>query len=181
MNAIRTIAATGSTITIKPLTEADRASARLFVKALSKESIRQRLGGGSVNFSEEHLTLILQNSFGPDCVLGAFDSGDRLCGIARYARATEFCAEFAVIVSDDRKNQGIATKLLIEIESLARSFGYRVMSAQTLHTNLPMRRLANRMGYAAAMDPLDNMTLLLSKTLSEKTGRMFGSRQLQDD
>lgn len=154
-------------VNVKPLTQADRASARIFVKGLSKESIRQRLGGGSVNFSEAHLTQILENSFGPDYVVGAFSSENRLIGIARYARAAEFCAEFAVIVSGDCRNQGIATKLLNEVESLARSFGYRAMTAQTLASNLPMRRLAKHLGYESVADPSDNMTLLLSKQFSE--------------
>ena len=166
MIVIEPIDAMTNAVTIKPITQADRASARVFIKALSKESIRQRLGGGSVNFSEAHLTMILKNSLGPDYVLGAFDSSNGLIGIARYARVAECCAEFAVIVSDDCRNRGIATKLLIELESLARAFGYRVMTAQTLASNLPMRRLAKRMGYQSVVDSSDSMTLLLSKQLS---------------
>lgn len=163
MSTLTIADAIDSNITIKPLTESDREKTRTFVQELSVESIRQRLGGGSVNFSESHLDQILRNSFGPDCVLGAFTAKDRLIGIARYARAAEFSAEFAVIVSDDCKKRGIATKLMLEIENLARSFGYREMTAQTLSSNLPMRKLAKSMGYAAVIDPLDSMTLLLSK------------------
>ena len=167
MSTLEIVEALDGTITIKPLTESDREKTRTFVKELSVESIRQRLGGASFNFSESHLAQILRNSLGPDCVLGAFNTADRLIGIARYARAAEFCAEFAVIVSDDCKKRGIATQLMVEIENLARSFGYREMTAQTLSSNVPMRKLAKSMGYCAVVDPLDGTTLLLSKRLNK--------------
>ncbi|MEA2411099.1 MAG: hypothetical protein QOC77_1660 [Thermoleophilaceae bacterium] len=111
--------------TIRPIEPADRELVRTFYHELSDRSRRLRfLVPTSPDISDEDLEYLTDVDHHRHEAVVALD-GDRIVGVARYVRTPgqRDSAEVAVVVIDDRQNEGIGTELLDDLTKRARQSG----------------------------------------------------------
>jgi RimJ/RimL family protein N-acetyltransferase len=111
--------------TIRPIGPDDAARIRTFHGELSERSRRLRyLVPTPDEISDEDLAYLTDVDHRRHEAVVALD-GDRLVGVARYVRTPgePGSAEVAVVVADDRQNEGIGTALLDDLTRRARENG----------------------------------------------------------
>ena len=74
-------------------------------------------------------------------------------------------AEFALLVGDDCKRQGIGRRLLASLVEVARQRGVRTLYGSTLSTNVGMLALGQQCGFAARREVGDPVVTRLSLRL----------------
>jgi acetyltransferase len=97
---------------------------RAFFHELSERSRRLRFLVPSSELSDEDLAYLTEVDHRRSDAVVALE-GDRIVGVAHYVRTPgqRQSAEVAVVVVDDRQNQGIGTALLDELTERARENG----------------------------------------------------------
>jgi RimJ/RimL family protein N-acetyltransferase len=110
--------------TIRPIEPDDKAAVRAFYHELSDRSRRLRFLVPTSEISDEDLAYLTEVDHRRHEALVALD-GDRVVGVARFVRTPgdRESAEVAVVVVDDRQNQGIGTALLDQLTERARENG----------------------------------------------------------
>src|SRR3954454_10849425 len=111
--------------TIRPIDPADAPLVRTFHGELSDRSRRLRfLVPTAAEISDEDLAYLTDVDHRRHEALVALDDG-RMVGVARYVRTPgqRESAEVAVVVADDRQNEGIGTALLDDLTRRARENG----------------------------------------------------------
>ena len=111
-------------MTIRPIEPDDRALVRILYEELSDRSKRMRFLVPSNDLRDEDLDYLTDVDHKRHEAMVALD-GERLVGVARYVRAPRDreSAEVAVVVADDRQNEGIGTQLLDRLTERARENG----------------------------------------------------------
>jgi GNAT superfamily N-acetyltransferase len=95
-------------------------------------------------------------------------AGERIVAGARFVAVTgQPVCEFAVTVVDGWQGHGLGRALLTSLKEAAASRGYARMEGYVLSTNLAMRRLGQRLGFADGPMPDDATTRLLVTSLGE--------------
>ena len=94
------------------------------------------------------------------------DGAMRIVGEARYAIAPDGEAEFALSVAEDWRHRGLGSLLMADIEHRVRRLGARLLQADVLYANDPMRRLARKAGFMAAAVPNDARLIRIVKDLT---------------
>ena len=117
-------------MTIRPIEPGDRERVRAFYHDLSDRSRRLRYLVPSDELSDEDLAYFTDVDHRRHEAMVAFD-GDRLVGVSRYVRTPgePDQAEVAVVVADDRQNEGIGTALLDALTERARENGIKRYTA----------------------------------------------------
>jgi RimJ/RimL family protein N-acetyltransferase len=110
--------------TIRPIEPADKPRVRTFYDELSERTRRLRFLVPTTEISDEDLRYLTDVDHRRHEAVIALD-GDRMVGVARYVRkpGERESAEVAVVVADDRQNQGLGTALLDELTERARENG----------------------------------------------------------
>lgn len=110
--------------TIRPIEPGDRELVKAFYHELSDRSRRLRFLVPTSEISDEDLEYLTDVDHRRHEAVVALD-GERMVGVARYVRTPgqRESAEVAVVVVDDRQNQGIGTALLDELTQRARENG----------------------------------------------------------
>jgi len=111
--------------TIRPIDPADAPLVRTFHGELSDRSRRLRfLVPTAAEISDEDLAYLTDVDHRRHEAVVALD-GERMVGVARYVRTPgqRESAEVAVVVVDDRQNEGIGTALLDDLTERARQNG----------------------------------------------------------
>src|SRR3954454_10348062 len=111
--------------TIRPIDPADAPLVRTFHGELSDRSRRLRfLVPTAAEISDEGLDYLTDVDYQTHEAVVALD-GERMVGVARYVRTPgqRESAEVAVVVVDDRQNEGIGTALLDDLTERARQNG----------------------------------------------------------
>ena len=88
-------------------------------------------------------------------------------GVARYAINPDLrSCEFALVVSDELRKQGIGTRLMKALMESARDeHGLRVMAGTVLARNAPMLQLMRDLGFSIAPDPDDSEVRIVEREL----------------
>jgi RimJ/RimL family protein N-acetyltransferase len=109
---------------IRPIEPADKPLVRAFYHDLSDRSKRLRFLVPTNEISDEDLHYLTDVDHRRHEAMVALDD-DRLIGVARYVRVPgdREAAEVAIVVADDRQNQGIGTALLDSLTERARENG----------------------------------------------------------
>jgi RimJ/RimL family protein N-acetyltransferase len=117
-------------VTIRPIEPDDRERVRAFYDGLSERSRRLRYLAPADELSDEDLAYFIDVDHRRHEAMVALD-GDRLVGVARYVRTPgePEQAEVAVVVADDRQNEGIGTALLDALTVRARESGIKRYTA----------------------------------------------------
>jgi RimJ/RimL family protein N-acetyltransferase len=109
---------------IRPIEPGDKPSVKAFYHDLSDRSKRLRFLVPTNEISDEDLEYLTDVDHRRHEAMVALD-GDRIIGVARYVRVPRDreSAEVAVVVVDDKQNQGIGTALLDSLTERARENG----------------------------------------------------------
>jgi RimJ/RimL family protein N-acetyltransferase len=140
--------------TLRPISAADFALEKEFVKRLSPQTGYQRLMSAR-RPSPEELRRWTQPDPEREYVLIAtipFEGRERQVGVARYAMDAGGDAEVAIVVSDEWQGRGLGRRLLAELVQAARARGVRRLYGTTFSSNVPMRELARKLGFALSGD-----------------------------
>jgi len=127
------------------------------VNALSPETRANRLLGGAIKVTPEYLRRLTEVDYTRDMAIAAtvmLEGRETLIGVARYALEPDGgSCEFALVIADAWQGRGIGRRMLEKLIAVARTRGVRRMYGDTLATNRPMLRLAQRLGFAAGRHP----------------------------
>lgn len=109
---------------IRPIEPDDQALVKAFYHDLSDRSKRLRFLVPTNAISDEDLRYLTDVDHRRHEAMVALD-GDRMIGVARYVRVPRDreAAEVAVVVADERQNQGVGTALLDRLTERARENG----------------------------------------------------------
>jgi GNAT superfamily N-acetyltransferase len=133
---------------IHPRTQlSESESLRRFHATLSDESVYLRYFA-----SHPHLSAVEVHRFthvdGAARVALVVLDGERIVAVGRYDRAGDRPeAEVAFVVTDEYQNRGLATILLEMLARVALAHRIEIFIADTLHSNMRMRRVFARSGY----------------------------------
>jgi GNAT superfamily N-acetyltransferase len=129
------------------LTEPEWAMLRAFVHRTSREALRLRFGQAA-DFADDRT---LERFFGikgeDDEMLWMLDERGAVCGVVHLVRVSPTRAEIALIVRSDRVRRGIGEKLLCSALARASRQGLAALDAFVLYENIPMLRLARKVGF----------------------------------
>jgi RimJ/RimL family protein N-acetyltransferase len=131
----------------RPLIEPQYQTLRTFARRISRESLRLRFGQAA-DFADART---LERFFGikgdGDEMLWMLDEGGAICGIVHLVRVSPTRAEIALIVRSDRARRGIGERLLRAALTRTSRQGLAALDAFVLYENIPMLRLARKVGF----------------------------------
>lgn len=134
--------------TFRSIDPDDKPLVRAFYDELSDRSRRLRFLVPTSELSEEDLAYLTDvDHKRHEAIVGLDDSG-RMVGVARYVRTPgdRESAEVAVVVADDRQNEGIGTALLDRLTQRARENGIVRYTAIVSEDNDIVLNALNRAG-----------------------------------
>lgn len=137
----------GRKVSVAPLRSHEAAAVQEFVRRLSLQSRRERFFAPVSELSPDALARVISS---PGLSVAAWHDGS-IVALAQYARGAAE-AEFAVVVADDWRGQGLGEALLGLLVSDARRTGVRTLAGLALAGNRAMRALARKLGFALRRD-----------------------------
>lgn len=132
---------------IRPLLPGDIGAYRAFGARLARDDLRLRFAGLVKLDDPAFCARLLDIDHDRVEVLAAFDAAGAMLGVARLSRTAPVEAEAALIVRSDLKRRGLGRLLLDRLARDAADRGIDTLSAQVLHENYPMLRLAVAAGF----------------------------------
>jgi GNAT superfamily N-acetyltransferase len=147
----------GREVTLRTIRAEDADKLQAAIRALSSESRYTRFFSPLRELPPE----LLHRATHPDtrgelqlvAIAGSGLEGEIIAGARYGATATDGDCEFAVAVVDEWHGRGLARLLLETLMREARIRGFARMEGHILATNLPMLRLAKRLGFATVESP----------------------------
>jgi len=149
----------GTELVIQPIRPEDAELVQAFVRELSPEAKYFRFMQTIDELSPEMLVRFTQLDYDQEIALIAVivENGKRVqLGVARYTVNPDGrSCEFALAVSDKRRNQGIGSQLMEALMESARNRGIRVIEGEVLSDNHRMLSLMKRLGFTIRTSPED--------------------------
>ena len=145
----------GTEVTVRTIRAEDADKLQAAIRALSAESRYTRFFSPLRELPPE----LLRRATHPDPkgelqLVAVAGLEEEIIGGARYgATATDGDCEFGVAVVDEWHGRGLARLLLETLMREARTRGFARMEGHILATNVPMLRLAKRLGFATVESP----------------------------
>ena len=143
--------ADGTPITIRPIRPEDAESEQAFIRGLSSEARHFRFMQSMNELTPKMLVKYTQVDYRLETALVAMtvENGKEVQqGVARYYVGPDGTScEFAIVVSDARRNQGIATRLMNSLISSARNQGLKTIEGEVLSDNHAMLRLMKNLNF----------------------------------
>lgn len=143
----------GRRVTIRPALAEDEPSHRAFHELQSPESIRYRFFQYRKHFSREDVAQMVQIDYDREMVFIANapkedGQGEETLGTVRtWTDADNLQCEFAVMVHDKMKGEGLGVALMQKMIDYCRARGTVEMVGNVLADNRPMLQLAEHMGF----------------------------------
>jgi RimJ/RimL family protein N-acetyltransferase len=131
----------------EPLTEPQWEMLRAFVRRTGGASLRLRFGQAADFADEATLRRLFGIAGHGDEMLWMLEESGAICGIVHLVRLSPTHAEIALIVRSDRARQGIGESLLHAALARAAEQGLSKLDALVLYENIPMLRLARKVGF----------------------------------
>ena len=149
-----TLPKSGKEIVLRPIRAEDMLAHAAFGQRLSPESIRYRFFGPRSGFSQHQLAQFTQIDYAREMAFiasGKNDAGvEETYGVVRsWADPDNVSAEFAVIVDDTFRGEGLGTLLMQKMIDYTRRRGTLELMGTVLPDNRPMQRLAKRLGFTS--------------------------------
>jgi len=144
----RTRVADGRAVLIRRALHADEACIQRFMQSLSTQSRYQRFFHPLRELTPAMVATILQPDESRGCALLAFASPahGEVVGLAQYEVVEPRQAEVAVIVGENWRRVGLATRLLSDIGMIAAAAGIADAYADILRDNAAALMLARQLG-----------------------------------
>ena len=141
----------GLAINIRALRQHDRDRMARAVRNLDPESIYLRLFTARRELTEAGLNRIMRFDPANEIVLVAAIGvpDETIIGAGRYVIIRPGVAEIAFTVAEEHHGQGIASRLLRHLATVARDQGIGVLEAETLANNKAMRAVFEKTGWPA--------------------------------
>ena len=145
----------GTAITLRPIRPEDEPLMVKFHESLSDRSVYLRYFYSlslSSRIAHDRLVRICFVDYDREMAIVA-DCGDasgqhRILGVGRLIKShTKNDGEVAVLVSDECQNQGLGTELFRRVIEVARDEKLARVDAEILPDNLPMKKIAKRLGF----------------------------------
>ncbi len=143
----------GRRVIIRPVLAEDEPSHRVFHELQSPESIRYRFFQYRKNFSREDVAQMVQIDYDREMVFIANAPredgvGEETLGTVRtWTDADNLQCEFAVMVTDNMKGEGLGIALMQKMIDYCRARGTVEMVGNVLPDNRPMLQLAEHLGF----------------------------------
>jgi acetyltransferase len=143
----------GRRVIIRPALAEDEPSHRVFHELQSPESIRYRFFQYRKHFSREDVAQMVQIDYDREMVFIANapkedGGGEETLGTVRtWTDADNLQCEFAVMVHDKMKGEGLGVALMQKMIDYCRARGTVEMVGNVLADNRPMLQLAEHMGF----------------------------------
>lgn len=141
----------GTPLTIRPIRPEDAESEQTFVRELSAEAKQFRFMGTVNELSREMLVRFTQIDYHREMALIAVteEYGAKVQqGVARYVINPDGTScEFAIVVSDRIRHQGLGTRLMKALMDAARDRGLKLMQGTVLANNAAMLKLTQELGF----------------------------------
>ncbi len=151
---------------IRPISAWDGFELQQFVRDLSPASRYSRFMMAMRELPEEMLDRFLFPAPGREAVLVATSAHDDIVGMAQFAadHDGDGC-EVALVVSDAWQRQGLGTRLLTSLATVAVENSLRHLHADVLADNYAMRALARKIGCQVKVNPQAHFLVQISRTL----------------
>ncbi|MBE0485893.1 GNAT family N-acetyltransferase [Marinobacter sp.] len=149
----------GRRVIIRPVLAEDEPAHRSFHEHQSPESIRYRFFQYRKHFSREDVAQMVQIDYDREMVFIANaprldDEGEETLGTVRtWTDADNLRSEFAVMVDDRMKGEGLGVALMQKMIDYCRARGTMEMIGNVLPDNRPMMQLAEHLGFEAKYNP----------------------------
>ncbi|WP_152208649.1 GNAT family N-acetyltransferase [Marinobacter changyiensis] len=143
----------GRRVILRAARAEDEPAHRVFHELQSPESIRYRFFQYRKHFSREDVAQMVQIDYDREMVFVANaprenGEGEETLGTVRvWTDADNLRCEFAVMVHDKMKGEGLGMTLMQKMIDYCRSRGTVEMVGNVLHDNRPMLKLAERLGF----------------------------------
>jgi GNAT superfamily N-acetyltransferase len=160
----------GERVTIRVVRPRDAGALQTYFRALSGESRYRRFLGAQAELNAKQLTRLTEMD-GPDelALLAFAKVADTSCLIGEavlVSPAGSARSEFALSVTDAWQRKGTGAALLADLECRARMRGTRYLYGDVLHTNVAMKNLARKAGYALRSPFTDARLIEIVKDLA---------------
>ncbi|MDX5328907.1 MAG: bifunctional acetate--CoA ligase family protein/GNAT family N-acetyltransferase [Marinobacter sp.] len=149
----------GRRVIIRPVLAEDEPAHRLFHEHQSPESIRYRFFQYRKHFSREDVAQMVQIDYDREMVFIANaprldGEGEETLGTVRtWTDADNLRCEFAVMVDDRMKGEGLGVALMQKMIDYCRARGTMEMIGNVLADNRPMLKLAEHLGFEIKYNP----------------------------
>ena len=149
----------GRRVVIRPVLAEDEPAHRQFHEHQSPESIRYRFFQYRKNFSREDVAQMVQIDYDREMVFIANaprqdGEGEETLGTVRtWTDADNLRCEFAVMVDDRMKGEGLGVALMQKMIEYCRARGTMEMIGNVLPDNRPMLQLGEHLGFEIKFNP----------------------------
>jgi acetyltransferase len=162
--------ASGEALLLRPIRHDDGDREVAFLRALSRETLYQRLLSGGRKLTRQlvdSLTHIDYRSQMAYAVTTTTEGTERFVGVGRYVVDTPTAsAELALVLADAWQRQGLGRRLLETLVEHARIAGVREAVGTVFATNRVMLRLARSVGFAVRAESGDATVKRIVRTLA---------------
>ena len=171
LSTTHTLPRSGREVEIRPIRGEDEPAHLDFFRRLSPETIRLRVFSPRTHLSHEELAVLTQIDYAREMAFIATapdESGTpETLGVVRaWTDADNIRSEFAVVVRDDQRGEGLGRLLMTLLIEYLRDRGVLQLAGTVLPENQPMQRLAKHLGFESTyMD--DEEAVLVHLLLNE--------------
>lgn len=163
----------GAPLELRPIRPEDEAQHSAFLHSLAPEDVRLRTFQVRHDLPRSELARLTQIDYAREMAFVAVAAGSdgQPCtlGVARaVADPDNVEAEFGIIVRSDLKHRGLGRLLLDKLVRYQRAQGTRWLVGDVLRENLPMRELAERLGFEPDPAQGDAQVVHLRKALQDE-------------
>jgi GNAT superfamily N-acetyltransferase len=160
----------GESVTIRPVCRRDVGALQAYFRGLSAETRYRRFLGATAELTAKQLARLTEMD-GPDALalLAFADIGGTSCLIGEAVLVTvrgSTRSEMALSVADDWQRKGVGSALVRDLECRARIGGARYLYGDVLRTNIAMKNLARKAGFAVRSPFTDARLIEIGKDLS---------------
>jgi acetyltransferase len=149
----------GTEIVIRPIRPEDAQNEAKFVRELSREAKYFRFMFPMPELSKKMLVRFTQIDYHNEMALIAVEvdkAGEEQIGVARYSTNPDRkSCEFALVVSDQWQQRGIAHHLMRHLMKIARDRDLETMQGAVLASNVKMLELVEALNFRVERDPDD--------------------------
>ena len=168
-----TLTRTGRRVMLRPIKGEDAPAHAAFGSRLSPEAIRYRFFGPRSGFTQHQLAQFTQIDYAREMAFIASAENSegisQTLGVVRtWTDPDNVAAEFAIIVDDSLRGEGLGYCLLQKMISYIRQRGTLEIRGTVLSDNQPMRKLAKKLGFSSRYSPSDGARVV-SLRLNEPT------------
>ncbi len=166
LQEIITLPRSGRRVELRPVRSEDEPAHLELHTNLSPESIRYRFFHYRKSFTHDELAQMVQIDYDREMVFIASapkedGKGEETLGTVRtWTDADNLQAEFAVLVSEKMKGEGLGSILMKKMIEYCRSRGTVEMVGTVLPDNRPMLKLAEKLGFEIRYDPEEEVMAL---------------------